>query len=579
MNGFTAANWFARHPGLANGTLLRQVQRGQTLHVDSSGITGMPVQGDVSVVEADPYYPSSSDDAARGDNLAYLDEDGSVQLVGLKDIPADKLPAWKKQARSSGKASDPLPHTPSWKVVVGVGLGLVGGALALAGFVYMRRWRQQWHAERMAAMARQLECTGFNDDVDDIPELRAYKLKGAALAEMGLVEKQQLDMLQTNLPTAKYGGAAAGKGSISAGVASPASSTPKGDASGQGPAKTPATQADGTNSAPAEGTSATDEGGAAGETPSSTAADIILEEAWTSLGADSSQLGAPKAAKLLKIKQHQQQTFNAWFTNATGTPKAKPGAAALKTPGAAGNSAAEAGGSSGASNAADAGLQQINSGMSPDSPPAAGQAPSSPAAATPAQKLNSSGRAGGNKRWVRRRASVAAEVPSAGGPGLVAEDGSSVGGAGALAPGRPLEVAGGMPGATPSPVESMLRPGTSSSTWDDPPVALDSRLPRASSGLADSPAATIRAGRLGPQRWQAASPRGANLGGTLSQQQPGAGARGQGTSSQPAAEQRGRAPAAMLQVDLPGGDGHIPAGLPGYTPTPTGDAQPQQRLW
>jgi hypothetical protein len=498
--------------------------------------------------------------------------------VGLKDIPADKLPAWKKQARSSGKASDPLPHTPSWKVVVGVGLGLVGGALAIAGFVYMRRWRQQRHAERMAAMARQLECTGFNDDVDDIPELRAYKLKGAALAEMGLVEKQRLDMLQPNLVTARYGGAAAGKG-ISAGVASPASSTPKGDAKGQGPAKASATQADGTNSVAAEGSSTTDEGGAAGETPSSTAADIILEEAWTSLGADGSQLGAPKAAKLLKIKQHQQQTFNAWFTNATGTPKASPGAAALKTPAAAGNSPAESGGSSGASNAAEAGLQRMNSGMSPDSPPAATQAPSSPAAATPQQKLNSSGRAGGNKRWVRRRASVAAEVPTAGGPGLTAEDGSSVGGASALTPGRPSEVAGGPSGDTPSPVDGTSRPGTSSSTWDGPPIALDSRPLRASSGLANSPAATLRAGRLGPQRWQAASPRGANLGGTLSQQQPGAGARAHGTSSQLAGEQRGGAPAAMLQVDLPGGDGQIPAGLPGYTPTPTGDAQPQQRLW
>jgi hypothetical protein len=282
----------------------RHLLQGTGLYTNGGAISGIPVQGGVSVVEADPYYPSSSDDAARGDNLAYLDEDGSVQLVGLKDIPTDKLPAWKKQARSSGKAPSTLPRAPPWQAVVGTALGFMGLALAIAAAVVFNKWRRQRHAERMAAMARQLEITGFNEDEDDVPELRAYKVKGAALAEMGLVEKQKL----APPPPAPGTGIAALSASKAAGLAA----TPRGviSASTATTASTQPANPETTNP------STTDDGpGVEAEVvvePSSrSAADIILEEALSP--------NSRRRNSVLRVKQHQ--AFNAWFTEPSGAPR------------------------------------------------------------------------------------------------------------------------------------------------------------------------------------------------------------------------------------------------------------------
>jgi hypothetical protein len=539
LNGLPPAiAWFDKETGrgFANDAASRQLQqRSATFSVDGNGISGVPVQGLVSVVEQDPYYPSSSEDAARGDNLAYLDEDGSIQLVGVKDIPADKMPPWKKQSRSSGKAPSPLPRTPSWQIVVGVMMGLAGSAMAIAGFVYLRRWREKRHGERMAALARQLECTGFNDDTDDVPELRAYKVKGAALAEMGLVAKERLDppAPPTNLLGTRFGGAALARAG-SATVAPLTSPTTQGDAKSQAPTSASEKQAEGDEADPGEADSGgVDEAlGTATEPTSHTAAEIILEEAWSSaLGADGTQVPAPKAANHAKFKQRQQQTYNAWFTAPSGTPKTPP-------------TSSVGDGSSDATAAEESGAQQKSSSTTSSS--------------------------GNNKRFVRRRASVAAEAATAAG---TAEDSMIVPAAG----GRLAAVTFG---ATSPAADGSSRPGSSSSIREDPLATMDSGGPTgASSGVQGLGyfAATSKPGRMGPSRWQVTSPKGS----LLQQQQQGAVARGSLGSNSPsaAAEQRLRMSPAVLQVDMPGSNGQMAAELPGYTPTPTGDAQPHQQPW
>lgn len=113
------------------------------LYTDPKALQGIPVTGPLKLVEQDPYFPSLGDDAARGDGLSWLDEEGLMQVVGLGSIPADKLPKWKQQRRASGSAPDALPPTPPWPAVVGCLVGLMLLTMAGVGIYMYREWQQK----------------------------------------------------------------------------------------------------------------------------------------------------------------------------------------------------------------------------------------------------------------------------------------------------------------------------------------------------------------------------------------------------------------------------------------------------
>jgi hypothetical protein len=69
----------------------------QLLQVPGNTTTShQTIQGRLTVAEPGTYYPNPTADAARGDKEAWLDDSGSISIVGADQVPAELLPQWKK---------------------------------------------------------------------------------------------------------------------------------------------------------------------------------------------------------------------------------------------------------------------------------------------------------------------------------------------------------------------------------------------------------------------------------------------------------------------------------------------------
>jgi hypothetical protein len=110
---------------------------------NSSSRLAAPVQGTVTLEELGVVSPSAAADSARGDGSTYIDDIGSIQILGK--YPKNIVPPWKEPpVTPGGVVTKVVVPVWLWLVVAGGVLLVAGGLLACWLLVL---WRRKKRAE------------------------------------------------------------------------------------------------------------------------------------------------------------------------------------------------------------------------------------------------------------------------------------------------------------------------------------------------------------------------------------------------------------------------------------------------